>query len=491
MDPFSKLPSIFQSEILVHLQSEISIKKVIQASPSMLWHFVTYKKSVLRRIVNDILHEDTSGDLLRDALGIIYISDKASAKKYQETNMWVTMELPDTLEQDQLETLWRLFSRMITFIEDYVSKATSVYLPRAYLGIPDILNGSGSYFKGQRLDTEVVKFMSLTSTERHRFLSAFAKYELFCKIYYPRKGFPEEWSTMEEQLLAMSKDSDLTMMNSVHEYYQSVYGALFAHCQESWLPDIPEPPKTEKSSDTNIPKSSRYALLFPDNTYFSAEAYEEDMEIYGRYLAHELPRFGLDCLSQILLFMNEATGGELILKAWLKTLSFRFCMPWICLLPERLTKRELRDYNRPQTDQRFRLVNCDELEDGETREHQGGTSIGNWSPPWLTFGKHQLPVYRQRARGLFDDDRLYPKYGNHFPMLDELAGTMKELKKTLAPNVERSRRRSQKWQDYWASRILEPPDQQCSEGDDAASTKGHLGPRVRFFEALSSKLPTM
>ncbi|KLP23487.1 uncharacterized protein LW94_8599 [Fusarium fujikuroi] len=477
MDPFLKLPSIVQSEILVHLQSEISIKMVIQASPSMLWHFVAYKKSVLRRIMNDILHEDTSGVLLRDAQGIIYISDKASAKNYLETKMWMTMELPDTLEQDQLEKLWRLFSRMITFIEDYVSKATSAYLPRAYLGIPDILNGSGSYFKGQRLDTEAVRFMSLTRAERHRFLSAFAKYELFCKIYYPRKRFPEEWLNIEKQLLAISKDSDLMMMNSVHEYYQGVYGALFAHCQESWLPDIPETPKKEQSSDANIRKSSRYPLLFPDNTYFNAEVYEADMEIYGRYLAHELPRFGLDCLSQILSFMNEAAGREHILKAWLKTLSFRFGMPWTCLLPQNPVKRELRHYNRLRD-------NCDELEDGEIREGHSGNSFVN-----LTSGKHQLPIYRQRARALFDDNRLYPKHGNHFPTLDELAGTIKELKKTLAPNVERSRRRSQKWQDYWASRILEPPDRQSSEGEVEASINGHLGPCVRFFGAPNDKLP--
>ncbi|KAF5572467.1 hypothetical protein FPANT_13049 [Fusarium pseudoanthophilum] len=476
MDPLSTLPSIVQSEILVQLQSEISIKKIIQASPSMLGHFVTYKKSILRRIMNDILDGDTSGNLLRDALGIIYIQDKASAERYLEAKMWITIELPDTLEQDQLETLWRLFSRMITLIEDYVSKATSAYLPRAYLGIPDILNGSGSYFKGQRLDTEVVGFMSLTRTERHRFLSAFAKHELFCKIYHPLEGLPPpgEWSAMKEQLLAMSKDFDLSMINSVDEYYQGVYGALFAHCQESWLPDIPENFKTGQSSETNIPKSSRHALLFPDNTHFSAEVYEEDMEIYGRYLASKLPRFGLDFLSQILLFMKEVAGRGLILKAWLKTLPFRSHIPWTWLLPTGLAKKELRHYNRP-------LVNCNKLEGGESREHLGSTS----------FDKHQLTIYRQRARGLFDNNRLYPNYNNHFPTLEELAGEMKALNKMLAPRVERSRRRSQKWQDYWAMRTLEPPDQQCSEEDVEASTEGHVGPYVRFFEAMSSKLPVI
>ncbi|KAF5635818.1 hypothetical protein F52700_5130 [Fusarium sp. NRRL 52700] len=494
MDPFSNLPSLVQSEILIHLQSEIRIKKVIQASPSLLCHFLTFKKSVLRRILNDILYEDASGDLLRDALGIIYISDKASAENYLETKMWMTMNVLGTLEKDQLERLWHLFSRLIIFIEDYASKATSVYLPRAYLGIPDILNGSGSYFKGHKLETKVIRFKSLTSTERYRFLSAFAKHELLCKIYPPQRRHFEELIAMEEQLLAMSKHSDLTMMQSVQEYYKCVYGALFAHCQESWLPDIPEPTKTEQSYDKNIPKISRFGLLFPDNTYFSAEAYEEDMEIYRRCLASDLPGFGLDCLSQILLFMNKEAALEPILKAWLKKITHRFYRTWICRLPESLSDKELRHYNQPLTNQvtpTYDEPEDEETEDEETEDEENGIYLGDWLPPWLTSIEHRHPIYRQRARGLFDNDRLYPKYGNHFPTLDQLARRMEEHKKTLSPDVERSRRRSQKWQDYWASRIRTPFEQQCEEEDDKVSIKGHIGSCVRFFAALSSKLPIM
>ncbi|KAF5673922.1 hypothetical protein FCIRC_7915 [Fusarium circinatum] len=169
----------------------------------------------------------------------------------------------------------------------------------------------------------------------------------------------------------------------------------------------------------------------------------------------------------MLLFINGAAGRERIVKAWLKTLRFRSSVPWFYLLPKRLAKRELRNYSRP-------LDSCDEVEDGETRGDQRATSISNWNPR-PTSGKHHLPIYRQRARALFDDNRLYPRHGNHFSTSAELAGTMKELKKTLAPNVERSRKRSQKWQDYWALRTLEPPEQQRDKEDDKVSIKGHVG----------------
>ncbi|EXL94611.1 hypothetical protein FOIG_12804 [Fusarium odoratissimum NRRL 54006] len=52
MDPFSILPSLVQTEIFVHLQSDIGV-------------------NILRCIMDGILNGDTSGDLLRDALGII------------------------------------------------------------------------------------------------------------------------------------------------------------------------------------------------------------------------------------------------------------------------------------------------------------------------------------------------------------------------------------------------------------------------------------
>ncbi|KAH7216219.1 hypothetical protein DER44DRAFT_857181 [Fusarium oxysporum] len=289
MDPFSKLPSLIQTEIFVHLQSDVSIKQVIQASPYMLWHFITYKKGVLRCILNDILPIGTSGDILRDALKTIDISDRASVKRYEETEIWQITKLPDNSNVEQLQTLWRLFIRIIPFIEDYTSNATRVYPPRAYIGIPDVMDISGSYFKGRRLETNVVRFTSLTSAERHRFFSALTMYELLCKIYYPQWKIIEEQLVTQRQLLVMCKKSDWRVLLSVHGYYKGVYGALFAHCVNSWLPDIPQLSKTGQSplnsvasSDTNIPSSSRYGLLFPDNTYLNAREYEKAMDTNGR-----------------------------------------------------------------------------------------------------------------------------------------------------------------------------------------------------------------
>ncbi|KAH7210560.1 hypothetical protein BKA60DRAFT_463291 [Fusarium oxysporum] len=311
-----------------------------------------------------ILNGDTSGDLLRDALGIIYISDKASAKRYQQTEMWKTMELPDTLDLEQLEALWHIISRMIIFIEDYVSKATSECPPRAYLGIMDLLNGSGSYFKGQRLDTNAVRFSSLTGAERYRFLPAFTRHELICRIYYPLPRTSTEADAVKRQVIEISEGTELMTLLSVHQYYRN---------------------------------SSQRQLQQAENN-------PEDDEVIT-YSARDIIYLHGSC--------------------------------------------------------------C------------------------LSLHGIQLRTYRQRAWGLFDDDRLYPKHVTYFPTLNDIHQMEKAFLKRAWLDAELEIRRgwSQTWQDYWFLRMPEPPGKCYDEKDDEVAIDGYLGPCGRFFRACSEKLP--
>ncbi|KAF5236739.1 hypothetical protein FANTH_11146 [Fusarium anthophilum] len=480
MDPFSKLPSLIQTEILFHLQSDVSVKQVIQASPSMLWHFVTYKKTVIHYILNDIVPFRTSTEILRHALIIIHISDQASAKRYREIKSWQTMKLPAEFTVKQLQILWRFFTRMVPFIEDYASKATSAYPPRAYLGIPDVVDGSGSYFKDRRLETNVVKFTALTSAERHRFLSAFTRYELLCKAFHPEERDYEEQMATGRQLAAMCRDSDCRILLSVHEYYTAVYGALFAHGANSWLPDIPESYKTGPSPLDSVP--SEYGLLFPDNIYLDAREYAQDMDTGALFLARSLPSRGLDCLMQILVCVRKETWHDSILRTWLRSLHYSLSTEWTQQFPNSLTETEFRSYSETRGDQQgrgaIRWGRVTTFTPGNAR-HEKLKSI-------------QLATYRQRAWGLFDNDRLYPKHINHFPCFDDLDRMQKEFSKERfrAPRLERKQRRSQKWQDYEVLDI--PPPTRYSHKQamaDRDSIVGHLGPSVRFFDAPNEKLP--
>ncbi|KAF5717140.1 hypothetical protein FMUND_5958 [Fusarium mundagurra] len=445
----------------------------------MLWHFITYKKGVIRYILNDIVPFRTSGEILRDALIIINISDQASAKRYRETKSWQTMKVPEDFTVKQLQILWHIFIRIVPFIEDYTSKATSVYPPRAYLGIPDVVDGSGSYFKERKLETNVVKFTTLTSAERHRFLSAFTRYELLCKTFHPGdRGYEEQLAT-RRQLAAMCRDADCRILLSVHEYYTAVYGALFAHGANSWLPDIPELSKTGPSPLHSVP--SEYGLLFPDNIYLDAREYEKDMDTGGLHLAQSLPSRGLDCLMQILVCVRKETWHDSILRTWLRTLPYSHSIAWTQQLPDSLTETEFYCYSQTRVDE------------------QGHGAI-NWGrvTTFTPGNQHheklkaiQLATYRQRAWGLFDNDRLYPKHTNHFPTFDDLDRMQREftMERFRAPRLERKHRRSQKWQDY--EDLYIPPVRYSHKQAiaDRDTIVGHLGPCVRFFGAPNEKLP--
>ncbi|KAF5598030.1 hypothetical protein FPCIR_3303 [Fusarium pseudocircinatum] len=451
----------------------------------MLWHFVTYKKGVIRYILNDIVPFRTSGEILRDALIIIDISDQASAKRYRETRSWQTMKVPEDFTVEQLQILWRFFIRLVHFIEDYTSKATSVYPPRAYMGIPDVIDGSGSYFQGQRLENNAVKFTSLTSAERHRFFSAFVRHELLCKIFHPRNNYCGERIAMRRPLAKMCQESDWKILLSVHAYYTTVYGALFARGANSWLPDIPELSQTGEPPLSSVPRE--YGLLFPDNTFLNVREYEKDVDTNNRALAYVLPCFGLDCLTQILLYIRKAIWHELILKTWLRTLPFVSCYDWSLWteeLPNSLTETEFQSYSRPRTDQQGRDYNV----------INWGTSMtfspGDRSHEWVK--QVQLATYRQRAWGLFDDDRLYPKHAHHFPTFQELYRMETDFQEMGSrAKLERKHRRSQQWQDYWALDLPFPPTRRRENvaNADADTIVRHLGPCVRFFGAQNEKLP--
>jgi hypothetical protein len=111
-----------------------------------------------------------------------------------------------------------------------------------------------------------------------------------------------------------SESPSLNDLSSVHEYYESVYGALFAHCQDSWLPDIPdqsagqameEHAKVNDGGYRVKPTSRDYGLLFPDNMFFSAKRYLEDLNYHCVGKQGDLSFFGLNLLVQLIRFLKK------------------------------------------------------------------------------------------------------------------------------------------------------------------------------------------
>ncbi|KAF4978448.1 hypothetical protein FZEAL_5173 [Fusarium zealandicum] len=215
MDPFSKLPAEIRLQVIICSESEASIMQLIRASLTMLAQYVTCRKSIMKSIVRSLLRSDTSGALLQDALRIIrfpsldFTSSPESISGILER--WMSQRHSDALaptDYGTIQKLYSLLSRMVMFIEDYVSKATDPFPPRAYLTLPAFISGgTGMHFMGRNVDIKRAQFSEFTTSERNAFLRAFLRYELLCKVYHPQvwdlvkqSSYPDLVKTLNDEL---------------------------------------------------------------------------------------------------------------------------------------------------------------------------------------------------------------------------------------------------------------------------------------------------
>lgn len=450
-----RLPTLVQEEIMVQLGTELSLKSLFRACPFMRSLFERYETRILRRILKSLIADDEKGNICRDVWTIISMPEARQCNLPSPTVQLITCRRSSALRSwpthlPYLRMVHRLVSRIITFIEDFLSKATSKYPPRAYLGLPDLKWGTGSRFRGRRLDTRLLLFTSLTLSERYRLLRAFVRYELVCLIY--RFVKPRSDARLDQHVKEFndfnqgSNAPDLLTFYSAHDYYKSLYGAVFAHCGDAWLPD------TTKGDNK---------LVFPDDLFFDAYEYFKDLNLgtqeQPRYL-DELAGRGLDLLCNILGSMSKGRSWKHYFKGWLGDFINKSDNPrqWIIVQDGRQYDHPARNaqegpfwdelyirHPEAATTDFFSVIRLYSL---YSREYLRSSQI-----PYM----RQVQIYRQRAWGLFDNGRLYPKSHLHFPTVQQLLN----LDTQLRGSHDRRQRRSQRWQDYWANRSSTQPDE--------------------------------
>ncbi|KAJ0134665.1 Uncharacterized protein HZ326_22277 [Fusarium oxysporum f. sp. albedinis] len=165
--------------------------------------------------------------------------------------------------------------------------------------------------------------------------------------------------------------------------------------------------------------------------------------------------------------------------------------PWPRLFPATVDNRDLENYNRLQSSQLQLQETKNNPEDDEVLKYPARDIIYLHGSRCISLHGIQLRTYRQRAWGLFDNDRLYPKHVTHFPTLNDIHQMEKAFLKRAWLDAELETRRgwSQTWQEYWFLRMPEPPGKCYDETDDEVAIDRYLGPCGRFFRACSEKLP--
>lgn len=463
MDPFNKLPAELRQLIFIQLRSRQTTMQLIRASPVMLSRYLTSKTSITRAM----LASDLDDEMLQDAMAIILYPTRDISAEYpalvrRHFDCWAAQELPNPLRptldnyHPLLDELDRFHSRLLLFVEDYLTKATAAFPPRDYLCIPELSSTRNQLtFLGRPITTRFDS-SNLTDSERKRILRAFLRFELLCKVGYTRE-YPTEFDLDVEQLGKYGgrcfRPSDQEAIRCVQKYVESLYGAMFAHCRGSWLPEIAE------SSPPVVP-----GLLYPDDVYVNAGLYARDMGLQdhcAEFLA-DLVKSGFDLVTVLL---RSATGGRRKQDALQQWFSAVHKSVWNDDPLHVFEAAGLSLNAGPGRDGGGSPIDDQDL-DGPGMYRMLYSRIAD------SFPLH-WSAYRQRAWAFLDNQRLYPSAAArpHFPTEDELAVMSGELALNeewfANPMKARAARRSQGWHDELHGRLSDDVD--VDEPEDCGS----------------------
>jgi len=159
---------------------------------------------------------------------------------------WATQELADTLsalaDQSTVDGIYKLHQLLLSLIKDYLNKATSDFLPRAYRGLP-VVGSDLTYTEHPRLEGGV-DLDILDKPGRKLLFWAFLRHELMSKVrlyvavidrsYRPRVELSRRGG---HKFLPWEDEA----IRCVHTYIQTLYTAFFSEWSGAEVPYPPPP----------------------------------------------------------------------------------------------------------------------------------------------------------------------------------------------------------------------------------------------------------
>ncbi|KAH6885770.1 hypothetical protein B0T10DRAFT_563762 [Thelonectria olida] len=404
MDIFGYLPAELRLDILCQCDSREGLFNLCNASPVMHYQTKEYPLTLIKKL----LQVELPGHLLQDALAVLLFPDVTNmhflarrARVQSHLLRWAKKDFPHPVEETDgpiLYALNALVCRMKLFIEDYVSKATSPELRKAYMQLPTwatftdkIDLNNVSKYSGK------AKFHDLTTMEQNRLMKGFLQYELMCKIHTPQptnfNAFAsEDWEWNRLLILECSQlpddggdkadHSSPELLQCVHEYMRTLYGALVANSGRAVLN---HPLFCYPRMQQHIPIDG--SLPFPYHDQFEPELLL-DVNPIRFSMFNCLASFGFDLA--LTLLTSEKTVYECFLdKLWTETFSYP---------PLRVARSGPANYQRvimitAQSSAVFR--------DG---------MVQFWGMRGMSLLQTSLRrVYRQRAWAFLDSTKFYPR----------------------------------------------------------------------------------
>ncbi|SCN93021.1 uncharacterized protein FFNC_08394 [Fusarium fujikuroi] len=380
----------------------------------MFQHYCKSKEYIQRAH----LEAELPGSLLQDALAVANFPSKNPRLHIKK---WSKGQLPNPfLHHDSvtIDRLDRIYTQLAGYIEDYITKATSIYPPRAYMCIPSpCSNVDQLQFRGQPTGIDILRVDTLTALERNSLFRAFFRYELVSKIQYVEDS--TELDHIDELVAPTFRNfshGEAEAFRCVLYYMRDLYGAVFAHYVDSRLPGIPA--ETPAETGKFVPHDG---LRFPKNICFSSDTFLKEA-FAEKPIPKKLELFGFNLMTRLLNVPRDDRGCPIRLMAE---------------MPMRLKQEDrfqsLLIYDLFQEAYGF-LPISDRHWDEWSKIGQALRDNGSIA---FAYGLHgislssglQRKIYRQRAWAFFDHAGYYPK-GNvsrHFPTLRQLESMGKIL----------------------------------------------------------------
>ncbi|KAF5556426.1 hypothetical protein FNAPI_5776 [Fusarium napiforme] len=402
MDCFSSLPPEINIMILLCLKSRSNIKPLLSASPTILQNYLESKDYIQQAH----LEAELSGTLLQDAL---VVANFPSKNRQLHIEKWSQGQLPNPfLHHDAatIDRLDRLYAQLARYIEDYITKATSIYPPRAYMCIPSpYYHVDQLQFRGQPIGVDILRVDTLTDVERNRLFQAFFRYELVAKMR------DERVARVVASYFRMFSHGEAEALRCVYHYMRDLYGAVFAHHAGSQLPDIPA--ETAVKTRKSVPGGG---IRFPNKICFSPDAFKKH-EFPQTPISKQVGLVGFKWMTLLLSAPRDDRGCPMQLMAKIP----------MHLKISRWTRGlvtfeifEEGEYPCPLDDRRW----DDWSEVGQALRDNGSIAFVYGVRIWSTYSDLQKKIYRQRAWPFFDHAKYYPEgsISRHFPTLDQLKG---------------------------------------------------------------------
>ncbi|EXL47950.1 hypothetical protein FOCG_10456 [Fusarium oxysporum f. sp. radicis-lycopersici 26381] len=217
-------------------------------------------------------------------------------------------------------------------------------------------------------------------------------------------------------------------IHCVHTYVRSLYGACIAQRGDGFLPSGPDGSSLEAG------------LVFPDNFYFDPDIYTRDAGLHGTYngaATSHLAKLGLKTIAKLALYrFGSRLKDDSLFSQALDNLSTS-------------GSYRMGPYKHVVT----RIGAPDDA---------GSPMYDRLSARLSRSDTTQLQIYQQRAWVFFDNTRLYPPRNASRPcfptqnFLSQEADRLVNHRGGLVESSEliRSRTRSQKWQDDYATKQM-------------------------------------